>query len=210
MLSRAVAKLERTAREDPVKVVVAGTVGVMVVVRRDEWWLDLVLGGVVSSLVVKVLKGVVSAPRPVGATKTDAGMPSSHAHQLAYLATYVGMRPSTTTVLSLPFNLTVSLTTDRADALALAGTVALAVATGLHRVGSREHTPAQVVVGYVTGALVGLAVCWFLDEKGYARVTSSLLANSSEEAKLGLILVSALVGAALMGRVGRFLAKKRR
>lgn len=37
----------------------------------------------------QVLKQLINQQRPVGARKTDGGMPSSHANNLGFLSTYV-------------------------------------------------------------------------------------------------------------------------
>ena len=39
----------------------------------------------------QVLKRVINQQRPQGARKTDGGMPSSHANNLGFLATYVAV-----------------------------------------------------------------------------------------------------------------------
>lgn len=114
---------------DATKWAVCAAAGVAAVVWRGRA-ANVLAGALANAAVAKVLKRVLNAPRPEGSRKTDAGMPSSHAASLFFLARAAG-RAST------PWG-----------ALALLLISALACAW---RVRCGYHSIAQVGVGTVLG-----------------------------------------------------------
>jgi len=99
-----------------------------------------VCGGIVNSLLSKVLKLVFRQPRPSGASSlTEYGMPSSHAQSLFYFATVVlsalgKTRPAVSCLVALYTILTASW-----------------------RVTSGLHTVTQTAVGTAVGIVTGIA-----------------------------------------------------
>ena len=73
-----------TARE-----VVAGSVALTFLYRRDAWSSLYVCGGILNAVLSKVLKRLINEARPEGARSKDPGMPSSHAQSLFFLGTFV-------------------------------------------------------------------------------------------------------------------------
>jgi dolichyldiphosphatase len=53
-----------------------------------------VVGGIVNSIISKVLKSIIKQPRPVEANKEGYGMPSSHAQALFYFSTVLSLKSS--------------------------------------------------------------------------------------------------------------------
>ena len=87
----------------------------------------------VNSFICKLLKRLFNQPRPKGAAQQglpDPGMPSSHAHMLFFLSSYL------------------SFALQPPEWALSAGSGALFVALGscVHRVASGKHTLAQVAV----------------------------------------------------------------
>eukprot|EP00241_Pyramimonas_parkeae_P010148 CAMPEP_0114226090 /NCGR_PEP_ID=MMETSP0058-20121206/1046_1 /TAXON_ID=36894 /ORGANISM="Pyramimonas parkeae, CCMP726" /LENGTH=250 /DNA_ID=CAMNT_0001336791 /DNA_START=830 /DNA_END=1582 /DNA_ORIENTATION=+ len=127
------------------KYVVSAAVGVAVLRRFDLFAAWAVVGAVLNAAANKVLKRVINASRPQTGmhSKSDPGMPSSHAQSLAFLATLpcfdwvTGPWPAP-----------------------LAAVTMQMVATGLTslRVACGYHTVPQVVVGYGVGLTI--SVLW--------------------------------------------------
>jgi membrane-associated phospholipid phosphatase len=124
------------------------------------------LGGcIANSVAAKLLKRTFNQPRPATAEMQglpDPGMPSSHAHMLLFLATYVG--------LALPGQSGGA----RWASPAAAGSLAVAVGSCVHRVRTGKHTVAQVVAGAVTGTAGGLMWRVACGDGAAARVEAAL------------------------------------
>jgi hypothetical protein len=136
-------------RRDPIKYVAGGSMAFMTAYRLDEYWINYVLGGCLSSFVVKFLKLAINAPRPASATKHDAGFPSSHSHNLAFLFTYSLLRD----VVRQPKRAFL----ERPAFLSLC-----VLWTCVDRVSKGEHTVVQVLAGLLSGGSCGLLFDYYL------------------------------------------------
>lgn len=78
------------------KWVVSALVFGILLVRRDETTAWCIIGGVVTAIVCRMLKFIINASRPSSSTRSDPGMPSSHASTLSFLSMFPSlmlMRP---------------------------------------------------------------------------------------------------------------------
>jgi membrane-associated phospholipid phosphatase len=117
-----------------VKILVSAVCFGALVATRSPRALAAVAGLAATGLVCRAIKNVVRQPRPNAAKNTDFGMPSSHSAALAFFA---------------------SAAADYAAPgswAALAAAAGIAIAAAASRVWSREHTVAQVAVGFALGA----------------------------------------------------------
>lgn len=121
-------------------------------------------GALGNAALAKILKRLLRVPRPEGSGKHDAGMPSSHAASLVYLARAAGRAVT------------------GAGATALAAGAALACAW---RVRCGYHTAAQVFAGSVQGVAVEAA--W------YAVVTPRVLSHLNKFDTTTQLAIVALV-----------------
>jgi len=170
--------LLRRVEADPVKYLVPVFLACGTALHlRDEWWVNWVLGGCASAVVVKVLKAVVNERRPDGATKRDAGFPSSHAFTMTYLAMYVVLRHDWTVEAS-PVGVLLLVAT---------------LATGADRVRRREHTVAQVVAGFASGGLFSVAHNRVLVDGGGAAAMQRVLNEASPSTTMSVLAVLATV-----------------
>ena len=71
-----------------VKWIVSSTLGLALIINQDGFWFSVIIGAVANALAAKILKRILHVPRPDTTTKSDPGMPSSHAHMLAYFSAY--------------------------------------------------------------------------------------------------------------------------
>eukprot|EP00199_Chlamydomonas_sp_CCMP681_P006404 CAMPEP_0119102382 /NCGR_PEP_ID=MMETSP1180-20130426/1151_1 /TAXON_ID=3052 ORGANISM="Chlamydomonas cf sp, Strain CCMP681" /NCGR_SAMPLE_ID=MMETSP1180 /ASSEMBLY_ACC=CAM_ASM_000741 /LENGTH=220 /DNA_ID=CAMNT_0007086663 /DNA_START=220 /DNA_END=882 /DNA_ORIENTATION=+ len=105
----------------------------------DAMW--CILGSIVNVILGKVLKKVVNQPRPHQphtGDLPDSGMPSSHASSLAYLSVYV-----------------LASVAAQGSSMHLAGAGALVLAATFMawlRIACGDHTPSQVLVGFILGS----------------------------------------------------------
>jgi dolichyldiphosphatase len=70
------------------KWIVSSIAALFLVFKHDSSVMWALLGSIVSSFLNKALKKAINQARPDNARKADPGMPSSHAHSLAFLGTY--------------------------------------------------------------------------------------------------------------------------
>lgn len=125
---------------------VAGTAMWVVLSRLSDASLVGSAGAVGATVCGAVVKGMVGQSRPKGSGKIDSGMPSTHAVAYGFLASYMGLHSMAG--VSAPLGKCVAT-----------GLQALAVAFSAQRVLSKDHTLAQVAVGYLMGAAFA-AACW--------------------------------------------------
>jgi dolichyldiphosphatase len=162
----------------------------------------LVVGGLLNAVMGKCAKVVLAQPRPVGAKKTDNGMPSSHALSLFFFGSYLAVACLRMAVAAAtaPKPAGVSTAAEQHDAALSAalqaaqwGVGALvcvfsAMALSWQRVDAGLHTPSQVAVGALIGAVNGAA---------WARLEVSILPQVVEllppGGKLGYSGVIALI-----------------
>ncbi|CAD6253566.1 unnamed protein product [Miscanthus lutarioriparius] len=130
------------------KWLVAGSFAFAVIWKHDVEIMWFLLGAVGNSLLSMVLKKMLNHERPAPASRSDPGMPSSHAQSIFYAATILA--------LSLYYLLGTNYLT------MTLGPATLAVATYLSwlRVSRRLHTLNQVTVGAVVGSAFG--ALWFV------------------------------------------------
>ena len=100
-------------------------------------------GQLATEFISVFLKYYFIYPRPEGATRTDPGMPSSHAAWMAY------------TVVSLSFY---SLRWNAISSASLLSLFFSAILVGHSRILAREHFFEQVFFGYATG--ITMALIW--------------------------------------------------
>ena len=144
----------------------------------------LVLGGLINALLGKLAKAILAQPRPDGATKTDNGMPSSHALLLFFFGSYLAVFcfKMGYAVITMPRPAGVTTAAARHDAALSAalraaqwlfGAILSIVGAALlswSRVNAGLHTAAQVAVGGLIGggaflppaAIPRLAACMLL------------------------------------------------
>ncbi|KAK9862780.1 hypothetical protein WJX84_007613 [Apatococcus fuscideae] len=123
---------------------VTAAVAAVLLWRHDVHSMWSVVGCVASSFVCKVLKQLINQQRPTGARKTDGGMPSSHANNLGFLATYVDVTC---------WHASQGLTDSTMPLLTSAGVTAVALFLAYLRIATGYHSPAQVIVGFGLGSL---------------------------------------------------------
>ncbi|KAG8463914.1 hypothetical protein KFE25_000082 [Diacronema lutheri] len=121
------------------------------IVSRRELHVGFVLVGQLANVRLNAaLKAAIGEPRPSGAERTDAGMPSDHAQFMGFWATYI-----------CAFLAVRVRFAHRAGWRPLLGAAValLAVLVATSRVYLGEHSAAQVAVGGCIGALIG--ACWY-------------------------------------------------
>lgn len=125
----------------------------------------LVVGGLMNAVLGKLAKALLAQPRPAGATKTDNGMPSSHALLLfffgGYLAVFCLKKAYSEITVAEPLGLVTAADRSRyALEAAMRGArwfvaAALSIFSALvlswSRVDAGLHTAAQVAVGGLLG-----------------------------------------------------------
>lgn len=128
--------------------VVSGSAFAVLCYRRDAQTACFLFGAICNALLSKVLKRLINISRPVGARLSDPGMPSSHAQSLFFFAAYLASGVAGWQTLPSPM----------LRAGAAVGLVLLATGLTLLRVRAGLHTPLQVGVGAVIGAVNGAAM----------------------------------------------------
>lgn len=134
---------------DMTKLVTVALVTIAVLYFRN---LDVTLyafGSIANSLIGKLLKKVIRQPRPDGASKSDHGMPSSHATSLSFL--------SVASLFNVLRHKGLILSTSLVASLAC---VILAFIACRWRIVAGYHTAPQVVVGWIVGTVNALFWCF--------------------------------------------------
>ncbi|KAL9671452.1 hypothetical protein QQ045_009020 [Rhodiola kirilowii] len=129
------------------KWLLSAILGVIVIWRHDGEAMWIVTGSVVNKILSNVLKRVLNQDRPVSTTKSDPGMPSSHAQSIFYAAAYI--------VVSMVAGLGVNALTLVLSSLVFAAGSYLSWL----RVSQQFHTVSQVLVGAIMG--LAFSVLWF-------------------------------------------------
>ncbi|KAJ0039784.1 hypothetical protein Pint_28332 [Pistacia integerrima] len=134
----AAAQLESTLNRLS-KWIVAASFGGVIIWRHDAEALWALMGSVVNAILSVTLKRILNQERPVSTSRSDPGMPSSHAQSIFFIVTYI--------ILSVEEALGLSGAT-----FAISG---LAMACGSYlswlRVSQQLHTISQVAVGAAVG-----------------------------------------------------------
>jgi dolichyldiphosphatase len=147
----------------PVFIIVA--YATLLVARRELHTLFILVGQLSNVALNGALKRAIGAPRPAGADRDDLGMPSDHAQFMAFWAAYA--------CLFLARRVSFGGRPGWRACLGTAVTV-LALLVAGSRVYLGYHSPAQIGVGLVVGALV--ACGWYaLYEKGLRLNAARLL-----------------------------------
>ncbi|RAL49247.1 hypothetical protein DM860_018120 [Cuscuta australis] len=121
--------------------------GITVLWKHDAQALWASIGSVLNSLLSHILKRLLNQRRPVPTSRSDPGMPSSHAQSIFYIVTYTII----TVIESFGMN---GLTA------ALGGLVyALSCYFSWLRISQKLHTTNQVLVGATIG--LGFSHFWF-------------------------------------------------
>lgn len=127
----------------PIYVMVMYTV--LVILRRDFHTLYALLGQCICLVVNKVLKSIISQPRPAESDLKDSGMPSNHSQFVGFFCIfYICQFCLNSKLLAIKFRVLYSV--------ALLG---LGSVVCFSRVYLIYHTPEQVFVGAVVGAVLG-------------------------------------------------------
>ena len=129
-----------------IKWAVTSTVSLVLLLRRDLVVVDMGAGALLSGLLSKALKVLINRSRPT-AVAADPGMPSSHATNLFFMATFIASH--------------VTLGLQSFDRVAVLVTLAaLLTALGLSylRIASGHHTAPQILAGAALGT--GFGVFW--------------------------------------------------
>ncbi|KAJ6805370.1 lipid phosphate phosphatase epsilon 2, chloroplastic-like isoform X1 [Iris pallida] len=129
------------------KWLVAALLGLFILWRHDAEALWVAMGSIINSCLSVTLKWTLNHQRPVNASKSDPGMPSSHAQSLFYTGTYL--------VISLFDWLGVNIFTMTIGAI----TIIFSSYLSWLRVSQQFHTISQVVVGAALGS--ACAATWF-------------------------------------------------
>ncbi|CAM8984790.1 unnamed protein product [Rhodiola kirilowii] len=129
------------------KWLVSATFGAIVVWRHDGEAMWILTGSVLNTILSNVLKRVLNQDRPVSTTKSDPGMPSSHAQSIFFAAAYI--------VVSMVAGLGVNALTLVLSSLVFAAGSYLSWL----RVSQQFHTVSQVLVGAILGS--AFSVLWF-------------------------------------------------
>ncbi|WCJ24966.1 Phosphatidic acid phosphatase (PAP2) family protein [Euphorbia peplus] len=130
------------------KWVVTGIFMGCLVWKYDGESLWMAMGSVVNYIVCITLKRVLKQERPVCCSKSDPGMPSSHAQSIFYILT--------SSILSIIERLGENIFTLTIAALALG----CASYLSWLRVSQQYHTRSQVVVGGIVGSIIGILWVW--------------------------------------------------
>ncbi|CAH9132388.1 unnamed protein product [Cuscuta epithymum] len=121
--------------------------GLTLVSKHDAQALWASIGSVLNSLLSYILKRILNQRRPVPTSRSDPGMPSSHAQSIFYIVTF------TTILMIQSFGLS-GLTA------ALGGLIfALGCYFSWLRISQKLHTTSQVFVGAMVG--FGFSILWF-------------------------------------------------
>lgn len=183
-------------QERPSKVVVAAdltkwtvcaAVSSVLLYRRDTAVVLYCVGAGLNSATGKLLKQVIRQPRPTD-SKSDPGMPSSHATSLSFLSlavlAHAMLHPPTAAVL-------------RAVYLGGAALVVLlALLATSWRVKAGYHTVGQVVVGWVLGAVD--TVLWI---KAFVPWATPALDAVVKDDVMGLALIGTILAVSYQGSV---------
>ncbi|KAF8405261.1 hypothetical protein HHK36_010162 [Tetracentron sinense] len=133
------------------KWLVAAFFGVVIIWRHDAEALWAAMGSVVNIVLSVILKQMLNQERPFSTSRSDPGMPSSHAQSIFFAVIFAIL----SLIEWLGFNgLTVTV-----------GVLAFAVGSYLSwlRVSQRLHTINQVAVGAVVGSIFSILWFWSWD-----------------------------------------------
>lgn len=149
-----------------------------------------------TAAVSKLLKRILNQSRPAGAPKLSPGMPSNHATSLSFLAvvsTY-GIARYTRLQTRVADGSSSTTSPSVAGATALSAAILLfSIYASSLRVVLGHHTPAQVVVGYLFGALSGTATL-AVNYHGYTgRQLGGRIDELPQNTKVLMAVCSALV-----------------
>eukprot|EP00611_Tribonema_gayanum_P027317 TRINITY_DN6720_c0_g1_i1.p1 TRINITY_DN6720_c0_g1~~TRINITY_DN6720_c0_g1_i1.p1 ORF type:complete len:294 (-),score=77.63 TRINITY_DN6720_c0_g1_i1:197-1078(-) len=168
---------------------VAGSVGVALLLRRDPETFALVIGAIANGALSKVLKKAFNQTRPDGARLDDPGMPSSHAMSLFFIGTYVALALDAYQPQWWPV-----------DAAQTQGALAAyALTTTLWRVKAGLHSLPQVAVGAVFGTAG--AIAWF--DFVAPSLVASLEGTVGSEIPSSVLIPTCVVGAVVISREAR-------
>ncbi|KAH7566373.1 hypothetical protein ACOSP7_022823 [Xanthoceras sorbifolium] len=130
------------------KWLVSGLFAALIIWRHDNEALWILMGSVVNAMLSVALKRILNQERPVPTSRSDPGMPSSHAQSIFFIFSFA----ITSTVQCLGLN---------EVSLVISG---LTLASGSYltwlRVSQKLHTIPQVVVGAAVGFT--FFILWFL------------------------------------------------
>ena len=176
----------------------------------------LILGSALNSVLSKILKRLFNISRPKAAIDEghdDPGFPSSHAHMLAFIATFFtleiqmlefDMLPSNLFQLSFSDEVSVVLGKDNTSfciwLFALLG--------GYLRVHLQRHTVGQVLAGFVSGTLGGLA--WYSISTQWKTQFDTLLIYSNQtypRLTLLIMILIAIIGWAFLAIYGKRISR---
>lgn len=146
----------------------------LILFRRDFSTIFATIGICVNLLVNKVLKKLVSQPRPLGSTLSGNGMPSNHSQVMGFIVIFY----------SLQFLLNSPTLRKSVRWQASCGIILLTILVCYSRSYLNYHTVEQIVVGVSVGGFVGL--WWYLLDCFCGHALGELVCSIPIVRKLGV------------------------
>mmetsp|Transcript_8931 Transcript_8931/g.11614 ORF Transcript_8931/g.11614 Transcript_8931/m.11614 type:complete len:209 (-) Transcript_8931:147-773(-) len=199
------------------KWIVSGSVGVCLLYFRNGFMVRLILGSGLNSVASKLLKRTFNLSRPSVAIEQghdDPGFPSSHAHMLAFLASFLSLESRKYLQASgsgdfyfsftslFPLTISWSLVCTLLWLSAFFG--------GYLRVRMQRHTMTQVVAGFVSGSIGGYS--WYLLQDVYREEINYAVTVANAEyprATIAALVCFSMVGWIFLAFYGKVLSKRK-
>jgi hypothetical protein len=187
--------------KDPIKSLVGLTITIGLLTSKcNEYWMNCLFGGVISSIFVKVLKRIIGAQRPGGGENKDHGFPSSHTHQVTFFATYAIVR-------AIPPPSMDDNSTLNSYYILIGSGIGSVMITAWDRLRRSEHSIEQVIGGIISGIGFGLIFCIGYLEKWQGKLKMEhFCQQTSMMEKSGFVLGVGILGIMMVSNFGRRIA----